>query len=124
MGTDDRSRAQPAARSRTAARMNSLSQMTPRLTRESIGSMAPTPERLVTPEQARENLELARAARGESWAGLSRMIGKNSAYLHQYVTRGTPQRLHEDHRLELARYLGIDERRLGARDPWSPKRNS
>jgi hypothetical protein len=95
--------------------------MTPRLTRDSISPMAPTPERLVTSEQARATVEALVARDSESLAALSRMIRKNPAYLQQYVKRGTPEWLHEDDRLLLAKYFQIDERRLGARDPWTPR---
>jgi hypothetical protein len=58
--------------------------------------------------------------RGMDLASVSRMIGRNDAYLHQFVKRGTPRRLPEQERLHLAIALNIDERELGARDPWSP----
>lgn len=58
--------------------------------------------------------------RGESLAALSRAIGRNAAYLQQFVTRGTPRRLGEVERLRLAQRLNIDERELGAREPWRP----
>lgn len=44
-----------------------------------------------------------------SLAAVSRAIGKNHAYLQQYLERGIPKRLPEDVRAELARYLGISE---------------
>jgi len=58
---------------------------------------------------------------GDSLAALSRVIGRNTAYLQQFVDRGTPRRLPEDARLILAQHWQIDERRLGARDPWTPE---
>ncbi len=58
--------------------------------------------------------------RGVSLAGLSRLVGKNASYLQQFVTRGSPKRLGEDERLRLAQFFGIDERELGAREPWTP----
>lgn len=60
------------------------------------------------------------AQHGDSLAALSRWLGRNDAYLQQFITRGSPRRLHEDDRRKLARYFGIDERQLGARDPWRP----
>lgn len=57
-----------------------------------------------------------------SLAALSRMVGRNAAYLQQFVTRGSPTRLGEDERLCLAKFFNIDERELGARDPWRPAR--
>ena len=53
------------------------------------------------------------AERGEDFAGLSRMLGRNSAYIQQYVRRGVPKRLKEDERLKLARYFAISESLLG-----------
>ena len=57
---------------------------------------------------------------GKSLSELSVRIGRNVSYLGQYVARGSPRRLPEDERRHLAITLGIDERRLGARDPWCP----
>lgn len=60
------------------------------------------------------------ADRGHSLASLSRFVGKNDAYLQQFIMRGSPRRLPEDIRLKLAQRLQVDERLLGARDPWMP----
>ena len=43
---------------------------------------------------------------------LSRELGKNDAYLHQYLNRGTPRRLQEALRHKLAELLHIDEASL------------
>jgi phage repressor protein C with HTH and peptisase S24 domain len=51
--------------------------------------------------------------RGEDYAGLSRLLGRNPAYVQQYIKRGTPRRLAEEDRRRLARYFGIDEALLG-----------
>lgn len=51
--------------------------------------------------------------RGEDFAGLSRMLGRNPAYIQQYVRRGVPKRLGEDERRKLARYFDIPEELLG-----------
>lgn len=53
------------------------------------------------------------AEQGESLAGLSRLIGRNAAYLQQFVTRGSPRLLAEEDRRRLARFLGVPEARLG-----------
>ncbi|RVT90208.1 helix-turn-helix domain-containing protein [Sphingomonas crocodyli] len=55
-----------------------------------------------------------------SLAELSRRLGRDPAYLQQYVKRGSPKRLDDLDRLFLANTLMVDERVLGARDPWSP----
>lgn len=54
--------------------------------------------------------------RGESLAALSAMLGRNRAYLHQFITRGTPRLLAERDRRLLADYLGLAERDLGGPD--------
>jgi len=50
---------------------------------------------------------------GESYAALSRLLGRNDAYLQQFVTRGSPRELAERDRALLARYFGVAEARLG-----------
>ena len=62
---------------------------------------------------ARVALERLCAERGEDFAGLSRMLGRNSAYIQQYVRRGVPKRLKEDERRKLARYFAVSEAMLG-----------
>ena len=57
------------------------------------------------------------AESGESYAALSRLIGRNAAYLQQFVTRGSPRQLAERDRALLARYLGVPEARLGGMRP-------
>lgn len=52
--------------------------------------------------------------RREDYAGLSRLIGRNAAYIQQFIKRGTPRKLAEPDRQTLARYFGIDEELLGA----------
>lgn len=53
-------------------------------------------------------------ASGASYAALSKLIGRNAAYLQQYVTRGSPRVLAERDRARLAAYLGVPEAVLGA----------
>ncbi|SMF61761.1 S24 family peptidase [Allosphingosinicella indica] len=48
------------------------------------------------------------------YAGLSRLIGRNAAYIQQYIKRGVPRRLAEEDRRKLAQYFGIPESDLGA----------
>lgn len=59
--------------------------------------------------------ELARliAERREEYAGLSRMLGRNAAYIQQFIKRGVPRKLAEEDRRKLARYFGVDESLLG-----------
>ena len=51
--------------------------------------------------------------RREDYAGLSRLIGRNAAYIQQFIRRGVPKRLSEGDRHTLARYFGISEVELG-----------
>ena len=51
---------------------------------------------------------------GQSLSALSRVLGRNVAYLQQYIARGTPRVLPERDRARLAAYLGVDEALLGA----------
>ena len=62
-------------------------------------------------------LERLCAERGEDFAGLSRMLGRNAAYIQQFVRRGVPRRLGEEERRKLARYFGISEMLLGGPGP-------
>ena len=62
---------------------------------------------------ARAALQRLIEERREDYAGLSRLIGRNAAYIQQYVKRGTPKRLAEEDRRLLARYFGVDEAMLG-----------
>jgi hypothetical protein len=64
-------------------------------------------------EEARAALQRLIEERGEDYAGLSRLLGRNPAYIQQYIKRGSPRRLAEADRRLLARYFGIDESRLG-----------
>lgn len=51
----------------------------------------------------------------------SRSIGKNDAYLHQYLYRGTPKVLPEDAREELAALLGVAPDELRPDTPARPR---
>lgn len=68
----------------------------------------------------REFLARLIADRGENYGALSRLLGRNVAYIQQYIKRGTPRKLDEDDRKLLARYFGVDEGLLGAPSPDSP----
>ncbi|MBA3677046.1 MAG: S24 family peptidase [Sphingosinicella sp.] len=61
----------------------------------------------------RATLERLIEERGEDYAGLSRLIGRNAAYMQQYIKRGTPRRLAEEDRRILASYFGVSEQLLG-----------
>ena len=64
-------------------------------------------------EEVRAALERLARERREDYAGLSRVLGRNPAYIQQYVRRGTPRRLAEADRRTLAAYFGVSEAMLG-----------
>lgn len=62
-------------------------------------------------------LETLIRERGEDYASLSRLIGRNPAYIQQFIKRGVPRKLDEADRTTLARYFGVDEAMLGGPPP-------
>src|SRR3954454_12328804 len=66
----------------------------------------------MTPDP-RHVLERLCAERGENFAGLSRMLGRNAAYIQQFVRRGVHKRLKEEERRKLARYFSVPETMVG-----------
>lgn len=73
-----------------------------------------------------ETLDQLIRVRGEDHTSLSRMIGRNPAYIQQFIKRGTPKRLDEADRAKLARYFGVHEGLLGTprRSPTPAKEGS
>lgn len=61
----------------------------------------------------RQTLDELIRARGDDYASVSRLLGRNAAYIQQFIHRGVPRRLHEDDRRKLAAYFGVDETQLG-----------
>jgi len=61
----------------------------------------------------RAALEALIRNRGDDYASLSRLLGRNPAYVQQYIKRGTPRRLDEADRRLLARHFGVAESLLG-----------
>ncbi len=51
--------------------------------------------------------------RGEDFASVSRLLGRNAAYVQQFIKRGVPKKLAEDDRRLLADYFRVDEALLG-----------
>ena len=71
----------------------------------------------MTDDEARAALQRLIEDRGEDYAGLSRLLGRNPAYVQQFLKRGSPRRLAEGDRRLLSRYFGIDEAELGGPPP-------
>lgn len=88
----------------------------------------------MTRPDPRARLVALAGEKGVSLAALSALIGRNQAYLQQFVKKGSPRKLEEGDRRTLARFFGVDESELGgveeissgiapgvarkARDPW------
>ncbi len=65
---------------------------------------------------ARTTLERLIRDNGDDFSTVSRMLGKNPAYIQQFIRRGTPRKLDEADRRRLAEYYRVDERLLGGPD--------
>ncbi|MEO0410225.1 MAG: S24 family peptidase [Pseudomonadota bacterium] len=72
----------------------------------------PQPQRK-SPEDVRAVLHELIQNNGEDYAALSRLLGKNPSYIHQFMFRGTPRRLKEEDRSKLAQYFSVPEFELG-----------
>ena len=64
--------------------------------------------------EPRAELDRLIAENGDDYARISKLVGKNTAYIQQFIKRGTPKRLGERERAIVARYYGVDELLLGA----------
>jgi Peptidase S24-like len=61
----------------------------------------------------RATLEQLIRDKREDYVSLSRLLGRNAAYMQQFIHRGVPRKLAEDDRRILARYFDVDESVLG-----------
>ena len=64
-------------------------------------------------EDPRAALERLIAENGDDFAGLSKLVGRNTTYIQQFIKRGSPKKLPEEERGILARYFGVEESLLG-----------
>ena len=62
----------------------------------------------------RVELERLIQSHGDDYSALSRLVGRNPAYIQQFIKRGSPKNLPERERSILARYYGVDPQLLGA----------
>ena len=58
--------------------------------------------------------------KGGDYAGLSRLLAKNPAYIQQFIKRGSPRRLAEEDRRTIAEFFGVDAARLGGPPATAP----
>ena len=73
-------------------------------------------------QNARSALEALAARDGVSLSALSQMLGRNPAYLQQYIRRGSPRTLAEGDRRRLADFFGVAETVLGGAEPSAEQR--
>lgn len=64
---------------------------------------------------ARARLRAIIKEKGATLSGLARLIGRNPAYFHQYVGRGSPRHLDEPDLLKIAQFLGVDADEIATR---------
>ena len=64
-------------------------------------------------EHVREELDRLIQQRRLGYSSISRMIGRNSSYIQQFIKRGSPRKLDDDDRRTLASFFGVDEQVLG-----------
>lgn len=70
-------------------------------------------------DEIRRRLDRLIRDAGESYAAISKRIGRNPAYVQQFIRRGVPRRLAEQDRIHLASYFRISEQELGGPPPGS-----
>ena len=75
----------------------------------------------MTPRQALDDLIRKRE---ESYAAVSRLLGRNSAYIQQYIKRGTPARLDQSDIAQLALHFDVPAKLLGGKESSPTSRRS
>jgi phage repressor protein C with HTH and peptisase S24 domain len=66
-------------------------------------------------DDVRTSLDALIRASGEDYSSISRLLGRNPAYIQQFIKRGTPRRLAEEDRRKLAAFFRVPEQQLGGR---------
>lgn len=64
-------------------------------------------------ENVREELDRLIRQRNVGYSAVSRLLGRNAAYIQQFIKRGSPRKLDAEDRRKLARFFGVDEQLLG-----------
>ncbi|WP_448581510.1 S24 family peptidase [Thermaurantiacus sp.] len=67
----------------------------------------------MTGDEIRRRLDELIRARGTDYLAVSRLLGRNPAYIQQFIKRGVPRHLGERDRRLLAAHFGVDEAELG-----------
>lgn len=69
----------------------------------------------MTNGEIRDRLEQLIKENGETYASVSRLLGRNSAYIQQFIKRGSPARLGQADVVRLAAFFDALVRELGGR---------
>ena len=75
----------------------------------------------MNPRQALDDLIRERE---ETYAAVSRLLGRNSAYIQQYIKRGTPARLDQSDIAQLALHFDVPAKLLGGKESSPTSRRS
>ncbi len=67
----------------------------------------------MTGDEVRRRLDELIRARGTDYLAVSKLLGRNPAYIQQFIKRGVPRQLGERDRRLLAAHFGVDEAELG-----------
>ncbi|MDR7104061.1 S24 family peptidase [Croceicoccus sp. BE223] len=67
-------------------------------------------------DPARVKLVELAERRSVSLSALSKLIGRNTTYLQQFIRKGSPRKLEENDRRTLARFFGVAESELGGQE--------
>lgn len=68
-------------------------------------------------DNVREELDRLIQQRRLGYSEISRLLGRNAAYIQQFIKRGSPRKLDDADRRLLARFFGVDEQVLGGPPP-------
>lgn len=68
-------------------------------------------------DNVREELDRLIQQRRLGYSEISRLLGRNAAYIQQFIKRGSPRKLDDADRRLLARFFGVDEQILGGPPP-------
>ena len=63
--------------------------------------------------KVREKLDALIRGGPDDYASISRLLGRNAAYIQQFIKRGVPRKLDENDRRKLAAHFGVAEAALG-----------
>lgn len=69
---------------------------------------------------ARARLRELIREKGHTLSALARLIGRNPAYLHQYLGRGSPRHLDEPDLMKIAEFLGVSHELIATREIVRP----